>query len=465
MDAPLTNPAEGTHATRRTRRIALACIGVFGIAVVGTGLIVQHGQVPTNRLDLQEGGSLEFRGVSRGAQASATTIGVSTARDRDGHAWHHAISSPLTWHEHVHRLSPRFVQNHLPVSWRARSAVNLTQAQEKLLRFESRGAVILSSMQLTWEDSNGFESLGINSQLSAIHPHGIYTASLPPGRSPEVILRVRDRQESKPLRDWPLLGEVRMKNPAPVRPSTTSVDTLPVTRSVHGVALTLQSIVVDPAAAGADLTLLRIAMPHENSKNWSSDVAFYDERGGQVQISRKITSRHSKGITLKASGALWSDGPWHVRLKMRTSGSVSARVGAQAKFTAIPLPRQASSTGTSRTESAGSVPITLISLDSAHPSNEERMVIDFIRPLQSSDQRLKIVSAIDDLGRPYTLDGESRNLQGPAEIRSKFTLVGPKQAEPQAKTLDVTVEIEEPLVFDFFVLPEFKKRPPEAPKP
>jgi hypothetical protein len=451
-----SNPTS-THAaadpSRRSRRTALIAIGVFMLAVVATGVVFTWQQGSGRKLILPIG-SMEYIATVRGSPLGTSSIHGEYATDMDGVHWMHSHAPPLTWQNHAHRITPKFLQQYLPKGWKPRPGGFITVPYADVMQWNIQGHFEQKTWRLTWEDENGHESEGTANALWGSGSAEIFTSgALPPSRSRKVILRVREQLEDKPVKEWPLIGELTMNNPALAKPPLPAVDKLPATRTQHGVALTLEAVTVNSSAPDNDGTTLELSMPQEKVQDWIVDFQFFDERRTGVNFSHTSSGRRNGAILLSTPSSLWSDAPWHVRVSLTPRPGLPPRVGTLFKFAGASLPGKDRPPGSMpKTETAGGYALTLENVTPATKPGE--LTVTIKRPSLPRDRRLRIVSATDDLGRKYEWQGgyNSRILSS-SEVQVGFRLSGPADLP---KSLDVVAAIDELITFDFCVMPEFK---------
>jgi hypothetical protein len=378
----------------------------------------------------------------------------------DGCCWKHYFGPSPGWREKVHGATPGPLQAYLPATWcppPPNHLDSLINAGAEAMKWRITGPFDNRKWRLTWVDCNGFESEGHAGRIWSPPGRPVsISESLPPCHSPEVILRVRERTLGKPLTQWPILAELPMRNPSLVPESGDPVDQLPATRTQDDLALTLQSLTVDPTAEETSLVEVRIKLPAgEPVADWESDVQFFDQRRMTVGSKAFRFTTDRGDLLIHTTACLWSDAPWHVRVSLRPRRDLPPRVSDQIRFTGVRLP----GTGPvlQPSDHAGTAGGSHVQLTRIQPGTVRgQWILEFLRSALPGDHRFGIRSATDDLGRPLTWNGGTRvEMLSNNQVRSSHTLSGPD--DTRASMLDVVVGVDEPLVYDFCVMPEFKR--------
>jgi hypothetical protein len=317
----------------------------------------------------------------------------------------------------------------------------------------------MKEWRLTWMDANGVECEGHKDVPWGTGRKGLdISDGLPPCRSPDVIARVRDAAGAKdrPIEDWPLIAELRMKNPCLLPPSTDPVDALPATRTQGGVALTLQSIVVNPRAKKPeDRAKMRLVLPPEmNPKDWLARVRVFDQRRTGIASYSTMSRATSDGFAVETSQWLWSDSPWFVRVSLVPATGVKHPLCTEIQFKDIPLPNHASPIMPLR-KSSGGFYATPAQFSSGSKKGNGRLNLAFDRAQLPDDGEFRIMGAIDNLGRALAWESGNHSFQDlvNGDVCHELTLSGPDDLK--ATSVDVTVCFATSLVFDFHVMPKF----------
>ena len=444
-------------------------LSVLVVLFIVLGLVAWQARSPVT-VQLPGGVALQFLGMSHGGKIPAHLVGESSVVDWDGCQWEHKFVPPSNWKQTVYGSSPTSLRKYLPKSWRPPApSGGLTTSSAEMMLWNSSTNTDLKDLWFTWVDKNGFESTGHADQLwpagktSAMR----YTEALPPSHSPNVILRIRQHTKNKPLSAWPLIAELPMRNPNLMTTVSDPPETMPVTRTAEGLALTLQSLTVDPDAVnGQPVSLYLKLPPNEKPDDWEAQFDFFNQRHTSAG-SRTIWYHDDPGgILLTTTACLWTDAPWLVRVSLRPRRDLPPRISSELRFTGVPLPSTSKIKEGVFTGVLHGWPITLVDFRSGTLDGKGRWLVAFLRPELPHGCNLSVVSVTDDLGGKWTAAGD-RNDQyqwvgkGKKQLKTEFVLTG--APSPGAKTVDVVVGVDFPLVYDFYVMPEFKGSAKPAP--
>jgi hypothetical protein len=476
MPGEISSPHPAAHEVRRTRRIALVVIGVFLLVVLCAGFLAT-GMIGRVVVKLPDGGTFEYLGKSRGTH-SAIKVRELTPTDMDGRVWIHQLAPPPTLKQKIHALTPAALQKHLPNAWRppARSTPSPPRSSEAAMLWKLTSLSAAKEWRMSWVDCNGFESEGRRDWRWYAGSRELdLSTSLPPCRSPEVTLRLRDvsGRRERPMESCPLIAELRMKNPCLLPPSTYPIDTLPSTRTQGGVALILQSVVVDPGAKKEqERTRLRVTLPPDlTPKHWLAKVRIFNQRRTDVSLLGTISSSDTvsravqDGFSIETNQCFWSDSPWFVRVMLLPAHGVKHPLCTEILFEDIPLPNHPAPVAPVR-KSAGGFHATPAQFSSGGKKSNGRLTLALDRTGLPEGSTFRIVSATDDLGRiiEWDMDRYSIKTLANGDVCAEYAFTGPDDLK--ATSVDVTVGFVTPLVFDFHVMPEFmsKMEQPESNK-
>ncbi|MEZ0275706.1 MAG: hypothetical protein ACAH88_12440 [Roseimicrobium sp.] len=415
-------------------------------------------------LQLPGGAALRLVDIRHGTRTSAARNSESLSTDPDGHLWEYRLDAgPNRWQERIYGLAPASLRHKLPASWRGKSTSSYITSHREAVVWEVSGPIDGNRWKLTWVDKNGFESEGHGSSFpSSSSPALRLNGATPPCHSPDVTLRVREHWEGKPLHEWPLLGELRMRNPIPTPPSTTPVMKLPMSLTKDGITVTLKSLTVDPKAVGMDRVTARLNVtPHVAPGEWLAYLSCFDERRAGVSSSSSTCQRIENDVLSKTSQCFWSDGPWLVRVSIRPATGTKP-VGTKfpieyLRFDHVPLPAAdetggAASAAYGQTGSVAGCPITLVSLKRVTSKRGAAWDVTFKRTPLPTGSEFQIFTVTDDQGRKLQASNRNSSFNS-KEVTNTYRLES--KDDPGVKFINIELAAMASFTFDFHVMPEF----------
>jgi hypothetical protein len=464
-----TSPGKGdSHPTHRHRVAVIAGFAVISLVFFGI-LTGQRSAAVT--VPLPNGGSLKFLGISRGERVAAQGEGPWRVEDMDGYQWNHFLGPKPTWPQRAYQAAPAYLQKHLPGTWAPPDPdYPVGIGGQQMMLWLATGAFDTEKWRLTWVDENGFESTAYETYftLSENNKPLAMTTAMPPCYSSKVVLRLREKVEEKPISQWPLLAEIRMRNPAPVPKTAQALNSLPATRTKDGVTVTLQSIIVDPAAVATNRAVeVRLRVTPRIGLNAS--VGFSDQR--RMSMSMHLMSDYyeedKEDSIIWTSRCFWSDAPWLVRVMLwpgfSSNQGLPPGLRSTLRFTGVPLPGRGPVVNPLDYKgAAGGVDLALHTFRPETDSGGPRWLLEIQRSKLPPQCVFHFVSVKDNLGRVIPWSSESTAGGGDGALHG-LSLIVPEDS--QAKSADIEMVVERPLIFDFYVMPEFKGMPKKAEGP
>jgi hypothetical protein len=452
-----TSSSKGdTHPTHRHRIAVIAGFAVISLIFFGI-LTWQRSTAVT--VPLPNGGALKFLGISQGERAAPRGEGAWRVEDMDGCLWNHFLGPKPTRRQRAYQAAPTYLQKHLPGTWAPPDRDHPVRiGGQQMMLWLATGAFDTEKWRLTWVDENGFESTAYETgfRFAENNKSLAMTTAMPPCHSSKVILRLREKVEEKPVSQWPLIAEIPMRNPAPVRETAQALDSLPATRTKDGVTLTLQSIIVDPDAVGTNRAV-EVRLRGVQRTGLGAAVRFSDQRRMGMRMSMHLMSDYyeedKENSIIRTSTCFWSDAPWLVRVMLwpwpgfSSTHPLPPGLRSTLRFTGVPLPGRGPAIKPGEYKgSAGGVDLALHTFRADSDSRgNSHWLLEIQRSKLPPQSIFRFVSVKDDLGRRIPWTSESGN---------GLTLIVPEDS--QAKTADIEMAVERPMVFDFYVMPEFK---------
>jgi hypothetical protein len=332
------------------------------------------------------------------------------------------------------------------------------------MRWMISGPFDRENWRISWVDANGLESVGYADTFKFSGGDAVeLNGSLPPPHADDVVLRIRQHVEGKPLAEWPLLAEIPMKNPSVLPPSSTPVMKLPASLTQDGVTVTMHSLTATPNARFDGLTEAHLTISSGakeptglDEKKWSAYLRIFDERRQGVGRSSTSSRKDKKGDLFASSSiCLWSDGPWFARVEVRPHYGSFPPADRLLRFK-VPLP-EAGKTSRAINGQSGSVAGIPVALSRIRQEGTAWRV-EFTRADLPRGAEFRLVSATDDLGKDMTIKVRGTSFDGTPNIRNYFVLQPHENRVP--RFIDVALTIDIPFIFDFHVQPEFLPRVP-----